>query len=39
MSNLKNPPKPTTHEHPSYGMIGFSRGMNSNAGRGCVVAR
>lgn len=33
MSNLKNPPKPETYEHPSYGMISFSRSMNSNAGR------
>jgi hypothetical protein len=33
VSNLKNQPKPTMHEHPSYGMISLSRSMNSNAGR------
>lgn len=33
MSNLKNPPKPMTYTHPSYGMISFSRAMNGSAGR------
>lgn len=34
MSNLKNPPKPTIHEHPSYAMVGLSRTMN---GRGVAL--
>lgn len=33
MSNLKNPPKPEKHEHPSYGMLTISRGMNTHATR------
>lgn len=33
MSNLKKPPKPERHEHPSYGMISFSRIHNSAGAR------
>jgi len=33
MSNLKNPPKPEQHEHPSYGMLSISRSMNTHAMR------
>lgn len=33
MSNLKNPPKPKKHEHPSYGMLSISRSMNTNTTR------
>lgn len=33
MSNLKNPPKPETHEHPSYGMLSISRSMGTHATR------
>jgi len=33
MSNLKNPPKPEKHEHPSYGMLTISRSMGTHAAR------
>lgn len=33
MSNLKNPPKPEQHEHPSYGMIALSRTYTSGKTR------
>jgi hypothetical protein len=33
MSNLKKPPKPEQHAHPSYGMLSISRSMNTNATR------
>lgn len=29
MSNLKNPPKPERHEHPSYGMLSIGRSMGT----------
>lgn len=29
MSNLKNPPKPEKHEHPSYGMLSIGRSMGT----------
>lgn len=33
MSNLKNPPKPEKHEHPSYGMLSIGRTMGTHAKR------
>lgn len=33
MSNLKKPPKPEQHEHPSYGMLAISRSMSTHATR------
>jgi hypothetical protein len=33
MSNLKNPPKPERHEHPSYGMLSIGRSMSTHATR------
>lgn len=33
MSNLKNPPKPEQHEHPSYGMLSIGRSMSTHAKR------
>jgi hypothetical protein len=33
MSNLKNPPKPEQHEHPSYGMLTIGRSMSTHAKR------
>lgn len=33
MSNLKNPPKPEEHHHPSYGMLSIGRSMSTHAKR------